>query len=473
MADAKAKGETTPLVQHHGEPRKLCGLDVCCWAIMISIVMMSIGTIVTVLLMMLSTASASQTFCAMPRGSNPIELPPLDFHSVSELPQCGSFDRMRIVVNTGTGYETSTIAFLQSLQCAGFTDWSKVIVVQSGDEVEAPPQKMHPSAVLVGAVPAAASLLDSVGEVVVIRTRFMNLDLTAYSLLYMHIEHALVKAPAYMYVLGTSLVAPDFCKRISPFLSRDWSGAQYHTAHIPASNIGVLSRGVVERYMTNFDVPVTKHQGLLIEFGQPVPDTLSECNSSIVPKCMVNEDASERCLTKRSETVYPVGHFANVTYFWGDREGPGLGDQSPTVTSRDVDLYGLGKKRRAYLYRNFGLIKMIAVGGADCHNVDEDDKVKQARSRFADELCQAPIYDDEGHVCPAGSVCINCASHNKVYWQREDGWELCDIPPSMLLHLDDAQHKRKQRDSTASRRASTGTTDKLAAVRHVGNGVGL
>ena len=196
------------------------------------------------------------------------------------------------------------------------------------------------------------------------------------------------------------------------FREHDWSGKQYHTVHIPASNTGVFSHAVVEAYGHNFDVPLTKHQGLRIEFGQPVPDSAADCGSTLDIKCRGNLDATEPCQTSKSVAVHPLAHFASVTYFWGSR-------YQPFEDEGDVDIYNNGLPRRPFLYPAYGVIKLIVWDGSNCDGVVESEEVKQSRDAYGIDLCKYPEYDNERHVCPMGTKCINC----------ELAPETCAYPP--------------------------------------------
>lgn len=323
--------------------------------------------------------------------------------AVTSMP-CGKFGPLRVVVNTGVGYEAATLKLVRSLRLAGFDDWPSLVIVNGGDAVESGPVLSN----LTGILGHGADAADLTGgeSVVIIRTKFMNVDLTGYSMLYRHREHPLVKSTAYMYLLGTTLVTSNFCEQTRKFRMRDWSGLQYHTVHIPASNMGVFSHGIIEAYKTNFDALVTKHQGLLLEFGQPVLDTRDGCGSTDRVICHVNEDDSEPCLTSEHLTVRPLAHFATVTYFWGARYAPSFANHF--IPELDVDLYQVGTPRRPYSYPSFGLVKMIVMGGNTCTDVAESPRVMDKRKAFSERLCVYPEFDEYRHACPAPSKCVDC-----------------------------------------------------------------
>ena len=115
---------------------------------------------------------------------------------------CGDFGVVHLIINTGVGYEPPAIKLLQSLACAGFNDWSKLVLINGGDNLTSGPRLELPSAIL----GANASNVTAGLNVVTIRTPFMNVDLTGYAALYKYRNHPLVKNSAYMYLLGTSLV---------------------------------------------------------------------------------------------------------------------------------------------------------------------------------------------------------------------------------------------------------------------------
>jgi hypothetical protein len=164
----------------------------------------------------------------------------------------------------------------------------------------------------------------------------------------------------------------------------------------------------VEAYAANFDVQLTKHQGLWIEHGTAV-HTLNGCGSSRRVRCRMNEDASEPCVAHANVTVRPLAHFATSVHFWGDRYAPSY---ERTVDPRtDIDVYRNGRRRRIYWYPAFGLLKLIVLGGAECAQVRESARVVGLRQAFLRTLDPARAME----ALPFTAECRGACGH--VAWE--------------------------------------------------------
>ncbi len=296
-----------------------------------------------------------------------------------EVPQCGSISPLRLVINSDTSYKLQTARLIESLVRAGFKDWEHVILV-SGNEPDERPPTLEPVQALLR---NQSAMLHGAGKVVVIRTAWRNFDYHGYACLFKYRKHHLVRASAYFYLLCTSLVLPTFCSHLSTFTKLDWSGSQYHSVRLPASNTGLLSHDVVESYGHNFDEQVTKHQAIYLEFQLAI-NSSQHCNASDVAKCPTAEDPTEKCPTSGpGKMVYPITHFAAHVYFYGDRYASSYAQEPDT---HDVDFYHDGKKRRAYWYPAFALVKLLGAGsGIECP-IGETDAVLHSRNHFWEEL---------------------------------------------------------------------------------------
>ena len=302
-------------------------------------------------------------------------IPPL-VRCAQRSPPTGTLAPLRLVINANVGYENATLALLESLACSGFNDWGRVVLVQGGDHVSDGPALRVPSYIL----GARAVGLTGGHAMVIIRTPYENIDYGGFVALSRHLSDPLLRADAYMYLLATSLVQPNFGAEMAKFRSWDWRGAQYHTVRLPSSNTGVFSRAVLERIGSNFEPLLTKHQAIVLEFGHPVA-TWSQCNqTSASIHCAVSQDPTETCLADVNETVLPLIHFADRLHFWGDRYAP---DYTPIVNAAlDVDVYGVGPLRRAFWYPAFGILKLLVQGGRSCSGMAESDATNAEREAW-------------------------------------------------------------------------------------------
>jgi len=106
------------------------------------------------------------------------------------------------------------------------------------------------------------------GDITVVETTFMSYDLTALSVLWHHRNHPWVKAQAYLYLLDTTTVGVGFPEKFEALSTVNRVGHdEYRSPPIPSSNICVFGHGVVENYKTNFDVFLSKQDGIWFEQG--------------------------------------------------------------------------------------------------------------------------------------------------------------------------------------------------------------
>jgi len=189
---------------------------------------------------------------------------------------------------------------MNSLKDAGFDQFRNVIIVVGGAEAD--------------------RIYTDGDDLTFVETQFMNYDLTGLYALHRYKDHEALQAQAYLYVLDTSTVGPNFPTKFENMSNIEYN--QYIGFPRPASNTCAFGRGVLEEFGNNFETQLTKKEGLSFEFGDHRRD------------------------------MKQVQDFAkNVTLLHERQEH---GD--------DVDLYETGYPRKCFYYEDLDLYKYILWG---------------------------------------------------------------------------------------------------------------
>ena len=152
--------------------------------------------------------------------------------------------------------------------------------------------------------------------VTVIFQRHQSFDYHGLAALHVHARHPLVAARGYIYTLDTTLAHPSFPQHFD-YIARIFVRAQTNcssalfTAPLPASNIFVFGRGVVQLYRNAFSsMALTKAEAVLLEkglstthrslvaFGAPVrfsPRRRAYCGSGYDPYRLQRRTVLRRC----------------------------------------------------------------------------------------------------------------------------------------------------------------------------------
>lgn len=165
---------------------------------------------------------------------------------------------LKLVINSNRKYQKPLNTLFESLKAVQFRNWADVVVVIGGSD---------------------ENKIYSVNNITYIETPLMNFDLTGLAMLYRYRTHPLVHASSYMYILDTSTVGPTFPQRFAQ-LAEHFAQSATETSRAelaellvppaPASNVCVFGHGLVERYRRNFEIVLSKREGLDFEAGYSV-----------------------------------------------------------------------------------------------------------------------------------------------------------------------------------------------------------
>lgn len=160
----------------------------------------------------------------------------------------------KIVVNTHR-YSTAINTFILSLDSVGFDTFDDVLLM-TANCWHAPRKRSF------------FLLADRAVRAWSIGAGRANFDLHGYRALYEHIHHPAVKADAYMYLHDTITFDYSFTTKVRLFDFDD--PLRIYTPQLPAANVAFFGRDVVFKYANSFDAPVSKQDGLLVEFDKGV-----------------------------------------------------------------------------------------------------------------------------------------------------------------------------------------------------------
>ena len=237
-------------------------------------------------------------------------------------PRCGDATRLtlRLVVNSFVPYAEPRRALFASLHRSGFgARFADMIVVLGGSGADS-----------VSREPLAEDSSPAPPEVTVIRTTLNSFDLHGLAMLYRYLRHPHVQADTYFYVQDTTTV--DEVRFIHHFEAFRMRTRQliFTAWPLPSSNLAVFDRSVVLSYKDNFDVNVSKSDGLIVEAGRKV-----------------------KMPPPSRRVVLPLASFG------------GLVRLAPRRANGSFDVYGSGKPRHCYYYPAFALYKFWSPGWGD------------------------------------------------------------------------------------------------------------
>jgi len=168
-------------------------------------------------------------------------------HAHREFDRGFSGPALKLVINSNKFYWRPRAMLMGTLQAARFQNYSDIVIVigrSSQDQVYKD------------------------GEITVVETTFMSYDLTGLSALWHQRNHPWVRAQAYLYLLDTVTVGVGFPEKFEALSTVNRVGyEEYRAPPIPSSNICLFGHGVVENYKKNFDVILSKQDGLWFEQG--------------------------------------------------------------------------------------------------------------------------------------------------------------------------------------------------------------
>ena len=249
-------------------------------------------------------------------------------------PRCGDAKRLtlRLVVNSFVPYAEPRRTLFASLHRSGFgARFADTIVVLGGSSKDS-----------VHREPLAEDSSSEPPDITVIRTTLNSFDLHGLAALYRHLQHPHVHADTYFYVQDTCTVDEDrFVHHFEAFRLRP-KQLIFTAWPLPASNLAVFDRLVVLRYKDNFDVNVSKSDGLVLEAGRKV----------------VTPPPSRR-------VVRPLASFG------------GLVRLSARRANGSFDVYGTGTPRHCYYYPAFALYKFWSPKWGDVRQWKGSGRAKQ------------------------------------------------------------------------------------------------
>lgn len=203
-------------------------------------------------------------------------------------------DGTKLIINSNAKYDIARKTLFASLLQVGFSRFQDVVVMLGGATSDSEPYA--PS--------------DDWGQrgVTYVDIKLDSFDYHGFSGLYHHKDHALVSADRYLFIHDT-VVANDSFPEAFDSLSGVTSNELY-SPPAPFSNICAFGRGVVEKWKTNFDSPVTKAGAVSLEFGTP--------SNGILPLVTFAEKktlAAPRVDTGKAVDLYHTGMPRNAIYY--------------------------------------------------------------------------------------------------------------------------------------------------------------
>ena len=278
-----------------------------------------------------------------------------------------SLDDIKLVINAAGNRDSLPLKLLlQSIANANFGPWSRVIVVFGGADTETEEPRLVPLSQVADHLNLTMHA-EQDPSIVVIRTKLMNYDLHGLAMLGRHHSHPLVRARGYLYLLETAMVEPNFVEAIGRLDSLLTTPTTILTVPPPNANIALMAGGVPARFGHNFELLLTKQQGLQPEHGLRAM-TREGCDANEDAKSVAKtNDADgwghEPCREHSTNRVfYPLLAYGEVT-FVGRRTM-----QCTNCTVWDdaakVDVYGTGTPRVSFLYKQFGVRKFVLWGGS-------------------------------------------------------------------------------------------------------------
>jgi len=223
------------------------------------------------------------------------------------LRDCEQRPTQKLIVNSHVKYGQPLESLYRSLLNvkfqAGCPRFRNVVTVLGGAAADSEPQR-------------APGMWGDLG-VTVINVTLNSFDLHGLSAVHRYIDHPLVQAGSYFYVLDTVVFGGRFPQMFDHFATMVQED-EVHLPVAPNSNIFVFGQKVARRYKTAYDRNTTKEEGLYLEHDW-------------------------NCTSPRHIT-----HFANRTVLLNKRKKVG-----------QEDVYHTGFARTKYWYPDFDLYKYI------------------------------------------------------------------------------------------------------------------
>mmetsp|Transcript_75436 Transcript_75436/g.233333 ORF Transcript_75436/g.233333 Transcript_75436/m.233333 type:complete len:439 (-) Transcript_75436:58-1374(-) len=161
---------------------------------------------------------------------------------------------MRLVVNSHVHYWKPVNVLLESLRRINWTQWDDIVIFYGGSTLDIPPHKgLH-------------NWTHDGRGITMVNLTLNNYDHNGMSGLYRYRDWPEVRAGAYLYIHDTSTVDRQFAGAFQAmrYLFRPMEVKRPKGF---MSNVQAFTHDVVLAYKTNFDVNLTKKEGLGIEFG--------------------------------------------------------------------------------------------------------------------------------------------------------------------------------------------------------------
>jgi len=175
----------------------------------------------------------------------------------------------------------------------GFCRFDALVVVISQSCADEPPRKMSLQEIL----PAAPDV-----EICVIKMMMNSFDYAGYHALHLYKNDPLVVAPAYLYLMDTCTVTPEFN---NAYATLRVEKNAVHTCPPPHSNICAFDAAVVTNYGDNFCTPLTKNEAVSVEFEQSVFKNGKEIAGILNFGRFVNNGAR---IGMNNVDIYDTGH---------------------------------------------------------------------------------------------------------------------------------------------------------------------
>ena len=179
----------------------------------------------------------------------------------------------------------------------------------------------------------------------------------------------LISARGYLYMHDTSQAEPDFMEALQRLDALLVTPTTVLTVPPPNANIVVMGAGVPSLFNSTFEIPLTKHQGISLEYGMRQM-SMELCNTTDAIKISHSMSAykndywgEEMCRDTSSRLVSPVLDFSDNVHFLGRRTLL-CSDCTVFDNAAHADVYNTGQPRVVLLYRQFGIRKFILWGAS-------------------------------------------------------------------------------------------------------------
>lgn len=179
-------------------------------------------------------------------------------------------------------------------------------------------------------------------------------------------NHPLVRARGFLYMHDTATAESNFPEALQQLDTLLVTPTTMLTVPPPNANIAVIGAGLPPLFNGTFDIPLTKHQGVSLEYGMRQMSR-ELCNTTIIDAANhpagydVDYWGAEACRDRQNRLVSPVIDYSDNVQFLGRRT---LLCSNCTIydAAARTDVYNTGKPRVVCLYHEFGLRKFVAWG---------------------------------------------------------------------------------------------------------------